>query len=124
MKRITSLLLLQSLLGAMVLLLPQRVEAASFIKDKQNYTAMLTGKETITLSLPTFDYWLLSGNVYVTDNSYIEATCEGTTKRIFWWKSDGNDWSDKSKARAEDFGTFTIMREHYGSNYAHKPKDR
>ena len=61
------------------LLLPQMAEAASFIKDKQNYTAMLTGKATIQFSLPTFDYWSLSGNVYVTDDSYIEATCDGST---------------------------------------------
>ena len=99
------------------LLLPQMAEAASFIKDKQNYTAMLTGKATIQFSLPTFDYWSLSGNVYVTDDSYIEATCDGSTKKIFWWKSEGDEWSDRSWAWAEDYGTFIVIREHYGSEY-------
>ena len=101
----------------MVLLLPQCVNAASFIKDKQRYTAMLTGKETITLNLPTFDHWTLSGNVYVTDDSYIEAIVEGTTRKIFKWKSSGNNWEDQSWAWATTWGTFIVMREQYGSSY-------
>ena len=105
------------LLGLMALLLPQCVNAASFIKDKQKYTAMLTGKETITLNLPTFDHWTLSGNVYVTDDSYIEAVVEGTTRKIFMWKSEGNDWKDRSCAWATGWGTFIVMREQYGSSY-------
>ena len=108
---------IQLILGLMVLLLPQCVNAASFIKDKQRYTAMLTGKETITLNLPTFDHWTLSGNVYVTDDSYIEAIVEGTTRKIFKWKSSGNNWEDQSWAWATTWGTFIVMREQYGSSY-------
>ena len=101
----------------MVVLLPQRAEAASFIKDKQNYTAQMAGKDAISFSLPTFDYWRLSGNVYVTDDSYIEATVDGSTKTIFRWKSEGSDWNSSSMASASSSGTFTVLREQYGSSY-------
>ena len=103
--------------GLLTLLLPQRMEAASFVKDKQNYTAQMAGKDAISFSLPTFDYWRMSGNVYVTDGSYIEATVDGATKRIFWWKSDGSDWEDFSMASAGSSGTFTVQREQYGNAY-------
>lgn len=103
--------------GLLTLLLPQRMEAASFIKDKQNYTAQMAGKDAINFSLPTFDYWRMSGNVYVTDGSYIEATVDGATKRIFWWKSEGSDWEDFSMASAGSSGTFTVQREQYGNAY-------
>ena len=94
----------------MVVLLPQRAEAASFIKDKQNYTAQMAGKDAISFSLPTFDYWRLSGNVYVTDDSYIEGTVDGSTKTIFRWKSEGSDWNSSSMASASSSGTFTVLR--------------
>ena len=117
MKRNISVLSLPFFFLMMLVIQPQKAEAASFIKDKQNYTAQMAGKDAITFSLPTFDYWRLSGNVYVTDDSYIEASVDGTTKKIFWWKSEGSEWSDRSWAWPEDYGTFIVIREHYGSEY-------
>ena len=84
MKRNISVLSLPFFFLMMLVIQSQKAEAASFIKDKQNYTAQMAGKDAITFSLPTFDYWRLSGNVYVTDDSYIEASVDGTTKKIFW----------------------------------------
>lgn len=105
------------LLGIVSLLQPQCAEASSFIKDKQRYTAQMGGKDIIVFKLPTFDYWRVSGNVYITGDTYIESTVDGVTKKIFWWKSKGSNWEDKSMAWAEDYGTFVLMRDHYGKDY-------
>ena len=68
------------LLGIISLLQPQCAEAASFIKDKQRYTAQMGGKDIIVFKLPTFDYWRVSGNVYITGDTYIESTVDGVQK--------------------------------------------
>lgn len=102
----------------LVWLVPQMVGAASYMKDAASYSAMTSGKNTIDLSLPTFDYYLIGKNVYQSEDSRIKVVIDGDTTSIFAWKNLGNDWTDKSAAKCWKGENFTILCEQYGIGYS------
>lgn len=106
----------------LVWLVPQMVEAASYMKNAANYTAMISGKNTIDLSLPTFDYYYIGANVYQSERSRIKAVVDGAkdTVEIFAWKSLGRDWEQKSAAKCWKGESFTILCEQYGMGYSNQ----
>lgn len=106
----------------LVWLVPQMVEAASYMKNAANYTAMISGKNTIDLSLPTFDYYYIGANVYQSERSRIKAVVDGAkdTVEIFAWKSLGRNWEQKSAAKCWKGESFTILCEQYGMGYSNQ----
>ncbi|MBQ6192484.1 MAG: hypothetical protein IJK51_09320 [Bacteroidaceae bacterium] len=104
----------------LVWLVPQMVGAASYMKDAASYTAMSSGKNTIDLSLPTFDYYRIGKNVYQSEDSRIKVVIDGDTTSIFAWKNLGNDWTDKSAAMCWKGENFTILCEQYGIGYSNQ----
>ncbi len=103
-----------------VLLFPQMAEAASYMKNAASYKAMLSGKNTIDLSLPTFDYYRIGANVYQSERSRIKAVLNKDTVEIFAWKSLGNNWNNKSAAMCWKGENFTILCEQYGIGYSNQ----
>lgn len=81
---------------------------------------MSSGKNTIDLSLPTFDYYRIGKNVYQSEDSRIKAVVDGDTTSIFARKSLGNDWKDKSAAKCWKGENFTILCEQYGIGYSNQ----
>lgn len=104
----------------LALLFPQVAGAVSYMKEPASYTAMMSGKNTIDLSLPTFDYYRIGKNVYQSENSRIKAVVDGDTTSIFAWKSIGNNWTDKSAAKCWKGENFTILCEQYGIGYSNQ----
>ena len=101
-------------------LVPQMARAKSYMKDAANYPAMTSGKNTIDLSLPTFDYYTIGKNVYQSERSRIKAVVGNDTIDIFGWKSLGNNWTDKSAAICWMGESFTILCEQYGMDYSNQ----
>ena len=108
------------LFSSLAILFPQMAEAASYMKDAASYTAMLSGKNTIDLTLPTFDYYLVGANVYQSERSRIKAVVDKDTVDIFAWKSLGNNWEQKSAAMCWKGESFTVLCEQYGLGYSNQ----
>lgn len=104
----------------LALFLPQMADAASYMKDAASYTAMTSGKNTIDLTLPTFDYYRIGANVYQSERSRIKAVVDNDTVDIFAWKSLGNNLEDKSAAMCWKGESFTILCEQYGMGYSNQ----
>ena len=104
----------------LVSLVPQMADAASYMKDAASYTAMTSGKNTIDLTLPTFDYYTIGTNVYQSERSRIKVVVDKDTVDIFAWKSLGNNWGDKSAAMCWKGESFTVLCEQYGLGYSNQ----